>query len=130
MLRIVGEERQKGITLNPTNIDLYSVIVENKKEGTGSLRVVRDRLGAGPLSTITIHEMLKGVNDSQGNPYFQKAYHGSPYTFSEFKPGNNNTHGFGVQFAKDKSKTDKYKRSPYAFSEFKPDDNYADGYVV
>ena len=54
MLRIVGEERQKVITLNPTNIDLYSVIVENKKEDTGSLRAVRDRLGAGPLSTITI----------------------------------------------------------------------------
>jgi hypothetical protein len=53
--------------------------------------------------------MLKGVNDAQGNPYFQKAYHGSPYTFSEFKPGNNNAHGFGVYFAKDKSKTDKYK---------------------
>lgn len=109
LLRIVGEERQKVITLNPTNIDLYSVIVENKKESTGSLRAIRDRLGAGPLSTITIQEMLKGVKDAQGNPYFQKAYHGSPYTFSEFKPGNNNAHGFGVYFAKDKSKTDKYK---------------------
>lgn len=48
-------------------------------------------------------------NNSEGNPYYQKAYHGSPYTFSEFKPGNNNAHGFGVYFAKDKSKTDKYK---------------------
>lgn len=74
--------------------------------------------------------MLKGVNDSQGNPYFQKVYHGSSYTLSEFKPGNNNAHGFGVYFAKDKSKTDKYKRSPYAFFEFKPGDNYADGYVL
>jgi len=68
---IVGEERQKVITLNPTNIDLYSVIVENRKEDTGSPRAVRDELGAGPLSTITIQEMLKGVNDSQGNSYFQ-----------------------------------------------------------
>ena len=109
VLRIVGEERQKVITLNPANIDLYSVIIENKKEGKDSLRVVRDRLGVGPLSTITIQDMLKGVKDAQGNPYFQKAYHGSPYTFSEFKPGNNNAHGFGVYFAKDKSKTDKYK---------------------
>ena len=108
VLRIVGEERQKVITLNPTNIDLYSVIVENKKEDTGSPRI-SDELGAGPLPTITIQEMLKGVKDAQGNPYFQKAYHGSPYTFSEFKPGNNNAHGFGVYFAKDKSKTDKYK---------------------
>lgn len=41
---------------------MYSVIVENRKEDTGSPRVVRDELGAGPLSTITIQEMLKGVN--------------------------------------------------------------------
>lgn len=109
------------------------MLVENKKEDTGSPRIrlrIRDRLGAGPSSTITVQEMLKGVNDSQGKPYFQKVYHGSPYTFSEFKPGNNNAHGFGVYFAKDKSKTDKYKRSPYAFFEFKPGDNYADGYVL
>ena len=108
VLRIVGEERQKGITLNPTNIDLYSVIVEHKKDGLGYHRI-SDNSIAGHPSTITIQEMLKGVKDAQGNPYFQKAYHGSPYTFSEFKPGNNNAHGFGVYFAKDKSKTDKYK---------------------
>lgn len=109
------------------------MLVENKKEDTGSPRIrvrIRDRLGAGPLSTITVQEMLKGVNDSQGNPYFPKAYYGSPYTFSEFKPDNNNAHRFCVYFAKDKSKTDKYKRSPYAFYEFKSDDNYADGYVL
>ena len=94
MLRNVGEERQKVITLNPTNIDLYSVIIENKKEGKDSPRVIRDRLGVGPLFTITIQEMLKGVNDSQGNPYFQKAYHGSPHTFSEFKPDDNYADGY------------------------------------
>ena len=71
VLRIVGEERQKVITLNPTNIDLYSVLVENKKDGTGYHRVVRDNSIAGHPSTITIQEMLKGVNDAQGNPYFQ-----------------------------------------------------------
>ena len=113
VLRIVGEERQRRITLNPTSIDLYSVVVENKKKSITSIRTggnhTSDKVGGNALSTITIQEMLKGVNDSQGNPYFQKAYHGSPYTFSEFKPGNNNAHGFGVYFAKDKSKTDKYK---------------------
>ena len=113
VLRIVGEERQRRITLNPTSIDLYSVVVENKKKSITSIRTggnhTSDKVGGNALSTITIQEMLKGVNDSQGNPYFQKAYHGSPYTFSEFKPGNNNAHGFGVYFAKDKTKTDKYK---------------------
>lgn len=113
VLRIVGEERQRRITLNPTSIDLYSVVVENKKKSITSIRTggnhTSDKVGGNALSTITIQEMLKGVKDAQGNPYFQKAYHGSPYTFSEFKPGNNNAHGFGVYFAKDKSKTDKYK---------------------
>lgn len=113
VLRIVGEERQKKVTLNPTSINLYSVVVENKRKSVGSKGTSDKRLshkpGANTLSTITIQDMLKGVNDAQGNPYFQKAYHGSPYTFSEFKPGNNNAHGFGVYFAKDKSKTDKYK---------------------
>ena len=113
VLRIVGEERQSKITLNPTSIDLYSVVVENKNKSITSIRTggnhTSDKVGGNALSTITIQDMLKGVNDAQGNPYFQKAYHGSPYTFSEFKPGNNNAHGFGVYFAKDKSKTDKYK---------------------
>ena len=75
------------------------MLVENKKEDTGSPRIrvrIRDRLGAGPLSTITIQELLKGVNDSQGKPYFQKAYHGSPYAFSEFKPDDNYADGYVV----------------------------------
>ena len=114
VLRIVGEERQKGITLNPTNIDLYSVIVENKKEGKDSPRI-SDELGVGPLSTITIQEMLKGVKDAQGNPYFQKAYHGSPHDFNEFDLGAIGSgegaigHGWGLYFAKNKSVAKNYK---------------------
>ena len=108
VVRLVGEERQNKITVNPTKIDLYSVVIENKNRSIGYDRTSDNSVTHTP-STITIQEMLKGVKDAQGNPYFQKAYHGSPYTFSEFKPGNNNAHGFGVYFAKDKSKTDKYK---------------------
>ena len=108
VVRLVGEERQSKITINPTKIDLYSVVIENKNRSIGYDRTSDKGVTHTP-STITIQDMLKGVNDSQGNPYFQTAYHGSPYTFSEFKPGNNNAHGFGVYFAKDKSKTDKYK---------------------
>ena len=45
--------------------------VENiKKEDTGSLRI-SDWLGAGPLTTITIQDILKGVKNVQGKPYFQ-----------------------------------------------------------
>jgi hypothetical protein len=115
VLRIVGEERQKVITLNPTNIDLYSVLVENKKDGTGYHRAVRDNSIAGHPSTITIQEMLKGVNDSQGNPYFQKAYHGSPHDFNKFDLGaigtgeGNQAHGWGLYFAKNREVAQAYK---------------------
>ena len=40
------------------------MIIENKKENTDSPRAIRDKLGVGSLSTITIQDMLKGVNDN------------------------------------------------------------------
>jgi hypothetical protein len=119
VLRIVGEERQKKVTLNPTSINLYSVVVENKRKSVGSKGTSDKRLshkpGANTLSTITIQDMLKGVNDSQGNPYFQKAYHGSPHDFNEFDLGAIGSgegaigHGWGLYFAKNKSVAKNYK---------------------
>ena len=119
VLRIVGEERQKKVTLNPTSINLYSVVVENKRKSVGSKGTSDKRLshkpGANTLSTITIQDMLKGVNDSQGNPYYQKAYHGSPHDFNEFDLGAIGSgegaigHGWGLYFAKNKSVAKNYK---------------------
>lgn len=119
VLRIVGEERQKKVTLNPTSINLYSVVVENKRKSVGSKGTSDKRLshkpGANTLSTITIQEMLKGVKDAQGNPYFQKAYHGSPHDFNEFDLGAIGSgegaigHGWGLYFAKNKSVAKNYK---------------------
>ena len=119
VLRIVGEERQKKVTLNPTSINLYSVVVENKRKSVGSKGTSDKRLshkpGANTLSTITIQDMLKGVNDAQGKPYFQKAYHGSPHDFNEFDLGAIGSgegaigHGWGLYFAKNKSVAKNYK---------------------
>lgn len=119
VLRIVGEERQKKVTLNPTSINLYSVVVENKRKSVGSKGTSDKRLshkpGANTLSTITIQDMLKGVKDAQGNPYFQKAYHGSPHDFNEFDLGAIGSgegaigHGWGLYFAKNKSVAKNYK---------------------
>lgn len=119
VLRIVGEERQKIVTLNPTSINLYSVVVENKRKSVDSKGTSDKRLshkpGANTLSTITIQEMLKGVKDAQGNPYFQKAYHGSPHDFNEFDLGAIGSgegaigHGWGLYFAKNKSVAKNYK---------------------
>lgn len=58
------------LIINPTSLDLYSVIVENKKMEQG-LHSQSDKSVAVAPYTITIQVILKGVNDSQGNPYFQ-----------------------------------------------------------
>ena len=114
VVRLVGEERQNKITINPTKIDLYSVVIENKNRSIGYDRTSDNSVTHTP-STITIQEMLKGVNDSQGNPYFQKAYHGSPHDFNEFDLGAIGSgegaigHGWGLYFAKNKSVAKNYK---------------------
>lgn len=114
VVRLVGEERQNKITINPTKIDLYSVVIENKNRSIGYDRTSDNSVTHTP-STITIQEMLKGVNDAQGNPYFQKAYHGSPHDFNEFDLGAIGSgegaigHGWGLYFAKNKSVAKNYK---------------------
>lgn len=114
VVRLVGEERQNKITINPTKIDLYSVVIENKNRSIGYDRTSDNSVTHTP-STITIQDMLKGVNDSQGNPYFQKAYHGSPHDFNEFDLGAIGSgegaigHGWGLYFAKNKSVAKNYK---------------------
>lgn len=114
VVRLVGEERQNKITINPTKIDLYSVVIENKNRSIGYDRTSDKGVTHTP-STITIQEMLKGVNDAQGNPYFQKAYHGSPHDFNEFDLGAIGSgegaigHGWGLYFAKNKSVAKNYK---------------------
>ena len=59
MLKGVNNSKnvKKVITLNPTNIDLYSLLVENKKDGPSYHRI-SDNSIAGHLSTITIQDML------------------------------------------------------------------------
>ncbi len=58
------------LIINPTSLDLYSVIVENKKMEQG-LHSQSDKSVAVAPYTITIQVILKGVNGSQGKPYFQ-----------------------------------------------------------
>ena len=67
-IRIVAEERQGVITLDPTDVNLYDLIVEDKKRRAnapaGSLPL------GGPDSssdTVSIREMLAGVKDADGN---------------------------------------------------------------
>uniref|UniRef100_UPI0023F7FA94 LPD3 domain-containing protein n=1 Tax=Veillonella montpellierensis TaxID=187328 RepID=UPI0023F7FA94 len=68
VVRVVGEERHGNITVNPTSIDLYSIIVENKKLERG-LHSQSDKSVAVAPNKITIQEMLSGVKDMNGNSY-------------------------------------------------------------
>ena len=54
------------LIINSTSLNLYSVIVENKKMEQG-LHSQSDKSVAVAPYTITIQERLKGVNDSQEN---------------------------------------------------------------
>ena len=49
--------------------DIRMLLGKIKKDGSGYHRI-SDNSIAGHLFAITIQDMLKGVNDSQGNPYF------------------------------------------------------------
>lgn len=74
-IKIVGEEMKGVITVNPTGIELYDVVVEKKKSspagGTNPQDANSPLKAAKKASTITIKEMLDGVKDSNGNPYYQ-----------------------------------------------------------
>ena len=73
-IRIVAEERQGVITLDPTGVNLYDLIVEDKK-GRANAPAGSLPLG-GPDSssnTVSIREMLAGVKDADGKTYYQQA---------------------------------------------------------
>ncbi|KEJ92726.1 hypothetical protein [Synergistes jonesii] len=79
VVRLVAEEDGKVITINPTKVDLYDVIIEDKK--TEKLSALLSPEGpnaalSGSLM-VSIHDLLKNVPDYQGNPYFTQPSRGS-----------------------------------------------------
>lgn len=71
-VRLVAEEQGGEITLNPTNTNLYDVIIEKNRLTHQGMPKGLSLLGAvdGSLSTVSIRDMLSGVNDYEGRPYF------------------------------------------------------------
>ncbi|MFC2385052.1 MAG: hypothetical protein ACFNP5_07800, partial [Hoylesella saccharolytica] len=70
-LRIVAEEQNGTITLQPTDVNLYDIIVEQKAARTPA--GISPVMGsANDLSTISIRDMLFGVKDADGNVYAQR----------------------------------------------------------
>lgn len=70
-MKIVGEEQQNEITLNPTKIDLYSII-PTKKESTPHLHDGKINGASSLFNTFTIRDMLKDVKDYEGNNYIDE----------------------------------------------------------
>ena len=70
-VRIVGEETGAVITLNPTEISLYDVIVEEKKPSSPRRNFTfGGKTRASDI--ISIRDMLTGVKDADGNLYAQR----------------------------------------------------------
>ena len=85
-IRIVAEEQNGAITIEPTDVNLYDVIVEKKTSRTPA--GISPVMGsAGNLTTISIRDMLSGVKDADGNVYAQSAWHGTPHDFDGFDLG-------------------------------------------
>lgn len=70
-MKIVGEEQQNEITLNPTKIDLYSII-STKKESTPHLHDGKINGASSLFNTLTIRDMLKDVKDYEDNNYIDE----------------------------------------------------------
>lgn len=79
-MKIVGEEQQNEITLNPTKIDLYSII-PTKKESTPHLHDGKINGASSLFNTFTIRDMLKDVKDYEGNNYIDEE--GNPNYYAQ-----------------------------------------------
>ena len=79
-MKIVGEEQQNEITLNPTKIDLYSII-PTKKESTPHLHDGKINGASSLFNTFTIRDMLKDVKDYEGNNYIDE--NGNPNYYAQ-----------------------------------------------
>ncbi len=79
-IRIVAEETNGSITLNPTDVNLYDVLVEKNirsllPASQAASHKTGDDIGQKEkASTITIRQMLDGVNDMDGQPYISDTY--------------------------------------------------------
>jgi hypothetical protein len=134
-LRLVAFEMGNGdITVD--GVELYDIIGEKQelppsREGSplwdNSLpeeasnpvegRAFSGKRDASPGKYLTIRQMLAGVKDSGGQPYYQSAFHGSPHRFDRFTLEHIGTgegmqaYGWGLYFAGDKGIAEWYRHN-------------------
>lgn len=118
ILRIVAEENNNKVGINPKDIDLYDYFIDKKRTPAQIASLPNGKATynkAGVPVTLSIKEMLTGVKDSDKNNYYQSAWHGSPYDFDEFDLGSiggglgTQAFGWGLYFTENKNVAEKYK---------------------
>ena len=129
-VRIVAEEQNGVVTLNPTDVNIYDVIIEKKTPRP--LAGISPVIGtAGDPSVISIREMLAGVKGADGKTYYQQAWHGAAKKFDAFSldyvgtGDGGSAHAHGLYFAKERSFAESYRGEDGALLEVEiPDDEY------
>ena len=133
-VRLVAEEKQGHLTVDPRTVYLYDIIMQkssttSRPTQSGNSQAVGQMTSNTAFDTISIKDILNGVKDGKGvlyvdnngngnyytQTYNQSAWHGSPHDFDTFDLGaigtgeGNQVHGWGLYFAKDKKVSKQYK---------------------
>ena len=136
-IQIIAEEQEGVITLRPTDVNVYDVLLEDVHTNKGGS--VATSTGISPAGrpdnassdAITIREMLAGVKDADGKTYYQQAWHGAAKKFDAFSldyvgtGDGGSAHAHGLYFAKERSFAESYRGEDGALLEVEiPDDEY------
>lgn len=129
-VRIIAENNTKNNLFNILDGNIYDVIIDKKIQASALIPANKQRSIMKPASnnsingndtninpeTITIEEMLKGVQSADGKAYYQSVYHGTPHRFDEFSLDSIGTgeghqaHGWGLYFAGNKNVSEEYRK--------------------
>ena len=133
-VRLVAEEKQGHLTVDPRTVYLYDIIMQkssttSRPTQSGNSQAVGQMTSNTAFDTISIKDILNGVKDGKGvlyvdnngngnyytQTYNQSAWHGSPYDFDEFDLGSiggglgTQAFGWGLYFTENKNVAEKYK---------------------
>ena len=133
-LVLIAEERNGCLVGETAQVELYQIQYANK-ERDPALMPTQHRVSINTRqhapATVSIREMLAGVKTSDGNFYYQQAWHGAAKKFDAFSldyvgtGDGGSAHAHGLYFAKERSFAESYRGEDGALLEVEiPDDEY------